>query len=59
MMGNRKKETKPQQPQWYQLTAEEVFRTLGTGQEGLSANDVEERLLNYDYNELDIKNPAF
>ncbi|HAV10840.1 MAG TPA: ATPase [Dehalococcoidia bacterium] len=57
-MGNRKKETKPQQPQWYQLTAEEVFRTLGTGQEGLSANDVEERLLNYGYNELDIKKPG-
>ena len=40
---------------WYQLTAEQVFETLGSGESGLTSEESKARLDRYGYNELIFK----
>ena len=40
---------------WYQLPIEDVFKTLESGNIGLTTNDAKARLGQYGYNALDVK----
>ncbi len=46
---------KPEDTVWYQLTPEQVFKALGTGEAGLAFNEARTRLGKYGYNELKVK----
>lgn len=43
---------------WYQLTTEQTFKKLGSGEHGLSSAEAEDRLRQYGYNELAFKKPS-
>jgi magnesium-transporting ATPase (P-type) len=43
---------------WYQSTAEQTFKELGSGEHGLSSTEAEDRLPQYGYNELAFKKPS-
>lgn len=44
--------------QWYQLSVEETFKELGVDSDGLSSSEVQARLAEYGYNELEYKKPS-
>ncbi|MEE8419354.1 MAG: HAD-IC family P-type ATPase [Dehalococcoidales bacterium] len=43
---------------WYQLTTEQTFKKLDSGEQGLSSAEAEDRLKQYGYNELAFKKPS-
>jgi len=43
---------------WYQMTTDQVFEELDTGDKGLTSDEAANRLVQYGYNELEYKTPS-
>ena len=46
------------QKEWYQLSVNNTFKELKTTEDGLTANEAKNRLIQFGYNEITVKKPS-